>query len=667
MSHTKATPYLDYVDGLRAFAVIAVLLFHLNNSLLTGGYVGVDVFFVISGFLITRLIVKEIEQTSRFDFINFYCRRIKRLFPALFFVLLCTLLAGLILFAPSNLRFLGRSITAAALSLSNGLFWLESGYFNATASTKPLLHTWSLGVEEQFYLIWPFILFLVACKGHKKFWLATICFLGVLSLGSNLLLQKSHLSALYDLMPFRVFEFCIGASMVWLIQYRPKLNLLMEFLCLLGLGMMLYAAFYFTKDTIFPSYNALIPTIGAALVIYAGSTKYTGTLFSNKIAVALGLISYSLYLVHWPVIVFYSYYTATEITSFFSQVMVIFASLIAALFTYQLIEKPFRYSHALNKKAQRALLIKWIPGIALTACCGGALFMSHGLLWRIPVLHGEQFSQGQIALDYHKTHFGGQGFAYPFGWVYKTENESPDIVLLGDSHAQMLQYGLSQEIAKPYNQSIYMAGSSCLTLPGLSRTTPGDDWDTICPNVVQQALAQLNKKPDSILILSEYWLFQMLMVHDLEHKQPWGIDLTSAKYADYQPLLDKLEHLRQLIGNRTFIIIGDVPGAGIKEPFACLTRPSLSKVHCIDRIDTIAQSNMKAIHINSILKEFAKNTPNTYFFDPYHVFCTEKICHSLSAQGEPYYSDDNHLSKIGSAYFISQLKPQLIPILMRHS
>lgn len=667
MLQTKSNEYLNYVDGLRAVAVLAVLLFHLNFPAISGGFVGVDVFFVISGFLITRLIVKELHQTGSFNFINFYCRRIKRIFPALFFVLFCTLIAGLILLAPSHLRALGRSLAAAALSLSNGLFWLESGYFNAASSAKPLLHTWSLGVEEQFYFIWPFILFLVVHQGYKKWLPLTIAVLGLFSLGLNLALQKNHLTALYYLMPFRFFEFCMGALMVWLIKFRPKRNWLCEFACLFGLGLMLFAVLRFNKDTVFPSYNALIPTLGAALVIYAGSAKYAGWLFANRLAVALGLISYSLYLVHWPIIVFYSYVTATEISTLSTQCLLILGSILAALFTYYCIEQPFRHSRAKGRRAQQKLIYQWIPGLAAAACGGLALYLSNGLQWRIPQLEGSQFSPAQIALDYHKAHFGGQGFAYPFGWTHKTKQASPDIVLLGDSHAQMLQYGLAQEIARPYHKSIYMAGSSCLILPGLSRTTPGDDWNSICPNVLTQALSQLKKKPDSILILSQYWFFQILMASDLNSAQPWHIDLSSVNERNYQPLLSKLGKLRQLIGQRTLIIIGDVPGAGINDSFACLTRPALSKERCINKIDTAAQANSKAININKILKDFAKNAAHTYFFDPYAVFCTSTICHALSAEGEPYYSDDNHLSEVGSKYLIAQLRPQLLPLIRQES
>ena len=609
--------------------------------------------------------VKELNQTGRFSFINFYCRRIKRIFPALFFILFCTWIAGAFLFSPAHFRELGSSIAAAALSLSNCYFWRESGYFNAASEYKPLLHTWSLGVEEQFYFIWPFILFFVATRFNKKYMPLTILMLGLGSLGLNLILQKTRLSALYYLMPFRIFEFCIGALMVWLIHYRPKIKLITELLCLLGVGLMLYSVLAFSKDTIFPSYNALIPTIGAALIIYAGSARYVGSLFSNRISVAIGLISYSLYLVHWPIIVFYSYVTNTEITSWVAQGVVLLSSLLAAVCTYYFIEQPFRRVQAKTRKEQLTLIYTWIPGISLTACLGIALYLSNGWLWRIPGLKQLPFNKEQLAENYHKTHFGGRGFAYPLGWTHQTDAQAADIVLLGDSHAQMLQYGLVNEIADTYNKSIYIAGSSCFILPGLSRVTPGDDWNTICPNVLAQGLKELHKKRDSILILSQSWVFQSMVARDLTSGQPWSLNLNSTKISDYQPLLAKLNELRNLIGDRALIIIGDVPGAGVKDPFSCLTRPAVAKLNCINKIDTTMQSHKSALHINKALAYFAKQNKNTYFLNPYSVFCSDAVCHSLNEQGQPYYSDDNHLSETGSHYLIAQFKSQLMPLILR--
>ena len=665
MLYHKSNDYLNYIDGLRAFAVVSVLLFHLNFSSIRGGFVGVDVFFVISGFLITRLIVTEMDQTGRFNFINFYCRRIRRIFPALFFIVFCTWVAGVLLFSPNHLRALGGSMAAAALSLSNVYFWLQSGYFSPASEYKPLLHTWSLGVEEQFYFICPLILFLVVTQLNKKFLPSVIIILGSISLGLNIIFQKNHLNALYFLTPCRCFEFCIGALMVWLINFRPKLHWVVDLICLVGLGMMLYSVVQFSDQTIFPSYNALIPTIGAALVIYAGNARYVGLIFSNRLSVAVGLISYSFYLVHWPIIVFYTYFNSAELTSLVSKCTLMLFSLLMALFTYYFIEQPFRRPISKDKKAQFVLIFKWLPVIGFTSCFGFMLYLSNGWLWRVPDLQGFPLSKEQIAQDYHLTHFGGTGFAYPFGWTYKNENKAPDIVLMGDSHAQMLQYGLLNEIAKPANKSIYMAGSSCLILPDLYRTTIGDDWKTICPNVLNQALKKLHEKEDSILILSEYWLYQIIRAIDVTNNQAWDINLNSIKKSDYQPLLAKLEKLRQLIGNRTLIIIGDVPGAGIKDPFSCLTRPQLAKANCINQIDTSATANVKSLNINKILRNFAKKNKYTYFFDPYAVFCTDKICHSLSSiHEEPYYSDEAHLSKVGSTYLIAKLKPQLMPLIL---
>lgn len=669
MKHHKTADYLKHIDGLRAFAVLAVLLFHLNFASITGGFIGVDVFFVISGFLITRLIINEIEQTGKFNFINFYYRRMKRILPALFFVLFFTWLAAACLFSPGHLREFGSSMGASALSLANYFFWRDSGYFSAAAEYKPLLHTWSLGVEEQFYFVWPFILFLLATKlGKKSLPIATVLF-ALISLALNMIYQKNHLNALYYLMPFRFFEFCIGALMVWLINSRFKIRFFDDLVCLVGLGMMLYSVRYFGSQTVFPSYNALIPTLGAALVIYAGNAPHLGVLFSNKTARFLGLISYSLYLVHWPIIVFYTYFNTAELTSLSSKCTLLFTAILAATFMYYCIEQPFRNYIAKERKVQFVAILKWIPVIGLTSCFGYMLHLSDGWLWRIPELQGTQFSKERMAQNYHQRNFGGQGFPYPFGWAYKTQLKasSPDIVLMGDSHAQMLQYGLVQEIAKPYHKSIYMAGSSCLILPDLSRTTLGENWQAICPNVLKKALNKLNEKEDSILILSESWIAQILRTIDLSNNQVWNIDLTESKKSNYQPLLAKLDKLRQLIGKRTLIIIGDVPGAGVKDTYSCLTRPELAKSNCIKQINTAVTANARAANMNKILGYFAKKNKNTYFFDPYSVFCTEKVCHSLSKHNEPFYSDQAHLSKAGSKYLIAKLKPQLIPLLVNES
>jgi peptidoglycan/LPS O-acetylase OafA/YrhL len=221
----KKNEYVKHIDGLRAIAVLSVIFFHLNFSLFSGGFVGVDIFFVISGFLITRLIKKEIEATNSFNFLYFYSHRIKRLLPAIFFMFLLTIISDFSLFFPKYFSSFGASLAAAGVSASNFYFWYKSGYFDALDTLKPLLHTWSLGVEEQFYILWPLLMLLILdLKKMKPYFPFFILFLFVISLGLSLIFIQ-HIYANFYLVPFRIFEFAIGAFTVQLTAEKKYLRI----------------------------------------------------------------------------------------------------------------------------------------------------------------------------------------------------------------------------------------------------------------------------------------------------------------------------------------------------------------------------------------------------------------------------------------------------------
>lgn len=352
--------YRPDIDGLRCVAVIAILLFHLDHKFFRGGYVGVDIFFVISGYLITRIIRDEVSETGAFRFTHFYIRRARRLLPALFFTLSVTLVFAYLLFSPQYLVPFSGSLVHAIASVSNFYFWSESGYFNQAAIFKPLLHTWSLSVEEQFYLVWPGLLVFLLLKTRKLTALIAIILAGIFSLYLNHVFSDGAVdslskfapgvarwfndgpSTIYFLMPFRIFEFAIGAVMVWLVKYQPRNKYALEPLVVTGLAMIGYAVFTYTDRIVFPSFNALIPCVGAALIIYAGTARYSGKLLNNPLAVGLGLISYSLYLIHWPVIVFYKYYYVAPLTDRWRIILFAVSISIAALM-YHFIEQPFRH------------------------------------------------------------------------------------------------------------------------------------------------------------------------------------------------------------------------------------------------------------------------------------------------------------------------------------
>ena len=300
---TRASRYRPDIDGLRAIAVLSVVLYHAGFTTFGGGYVGVDIFFVISGFLITRLLVSEIvEGGGRLDFGRFYLRRARRLLPALFFTLLASSVVAIWSLSPQQLELYGASLAYSVLSVSNIYFYLQSGYFDTAAALKPLLHTWSLGVEEQFYLLWPLLLFL--CVPRR--WLAAtaVATAGLVSLALSEALLAEHADAAFYLMPFRIFQFSLGASLVWLIPRQTMSETGRDALLVVGFVLIACAVFLFSDETPFPGLHALVPSFGAVLCIYAGETRRLGRLLSNRLSVSIGLISYSLYLVHWPIVSF---------------------------------------------------------------------------------------------------------------------------------------------------------------------------------------------------------------------------------------------------------------------------------------------------------------------------------------------------------------------------
>ena len=400
-NNIRVSEYRADIDGLRAVAVLSVLLFHVGFSTFTGGFVGVDVFFVISGFLITRLIIVEKNQ-DKFSFSTFYVRRIRRLFPALCFTLIMSFVVAFFLLSPQYMERFSLASIFTFFSLSNMFFWSETGYFDAESLFKPLLHTWSLGIEEQFYLLWPVPLVFFLRKNNNWLIPGVLVCLFTISLLLNFAFLNGAPQFLSDrfplfgdwfsdgratifyLLPFRVFEFTIGAVMVWLTPYQQKYQWVKELFLLVGLSMILFSVFSFTENLLYPSHYALLPCIGTALVIYAGQAKFLGFLLRNKLTVGIGLISYSLYLVHWPLIVFTKYYAFDDI-SVLNMYQLCVASIIIAIFMYFFVEQPFRG----KSKARFALNLKtssFLTGcLAIVILISGASFhswLNDGWKWR---------------------------------------------------------------------------------------------------------------------------------------------------------------------------------------------------------------------------------------------------------------------------------------------
>lgn len=374
------TDYLRHIDGIRAFAVLIVIFFHFGVTGFAGGYIGVDIFFVISGFLITRIIQQEVLATNDFSYGQFYKRRIRRLLPALLFVFVLTTLVALILFTPENLKAFGASLVSASLSVSNIFFWSESGYFDTASHVKPLLHTWSLSVEEQFYLLWPALL-CWQLKRFKGFGLPFVLVLAVLSLLLTAYFVYRPVpgfkSSIFYLTPFRVFEFSIGAVGVFLSGSLTKSAKWHELLAVIGCALIAFSLYHLHSKSVFPFLNALPPCIGALLLILARDSLIVKYLLCNRAMVTIGLMSYSIYLVHWPVYVYAKYIYLSVATPAWILGM-LSLTFIVSWISYRYVETPWRKPDRATKSFFKVILVL----ILVLSALGAAMHYQQGWKWR---------------------------------------------------------------------------------------------------------------------------------------------------------------------------------------------------------------------------------------------------------------------------------------------
>ena len=342
--------YRAEIDGLRALAVLPVILFHAGFEWFRGGFVGVDVFFVISGYLITSIIISEMVE-RKFSIINFYERRARRILPALFFVMAVSLPFAWLWLSPSNLKDFGQSLIAVSTFSSNILFWSESGYFDTAAELKPLLHTWSLAVEEQYYILFPIFLILTWPLGIK--WILILLLIVFFtSLGVAQWGAYNSPSAAFFLLPTRGWELLIGVFAAIYLKNNAHLKSysLNQVLSLLGFGMIVYSIIAFDKTTPFPSLYALIPTVGTGLLILCSVPKtLIHKLLSMKFISGIGLISYSAYLWHQPLLAFARHRFLGEISDLIL-ISLCLISMVLGWFSWKFIEAPFRNKKPLQGK-----------------------------------------------------------------------------------------------------------------------------------------------------------------------------------------------------------------------------------------------------------------------------------------------------------------------------
>ncbi|MDB4142971.1 acyltransferase [Akkermansiaceae bacterium] len=475
ISHFK---YRPEIDGLRAIAVLAVVMFHAGFGC-PGGYVGVDVFFVISGFLITSLIWKDLEN-GKFTFADFWERRARRIVPALVVMTLVTLIVGWFLLLPSDYASLGKASASQAIFAANIHYWLDSGYFTGAAEEKPLLHTWSLAVEEQFYLIVPFLLW---GGFHFRGWLRSrgailsLLIVGcVLSLAMSIYGVMHHPSAAFYLLPTRAWELLLGAIVAFL-PYSNRFHnrrLACESVSFLGLVLILASVFLYTSETPFPGLAAVAPVFGACLLIWSnmrkdGDTKtVVGRVLSLRPVVFIGLISYSLYLWHWPLLAYSKYWTYGPLSWTYRLGMVVLAFILAVC-SWRFIETPFR-KKIIGGTRKSAFTF---AGISL-----GVVFMISGLIivsggirerWSDVVLKYESAAKSEgdnEVCEYNGLVKFGAGRAQFVAIGAKSEVFAPEVLLWGDSHAACLSPAINQLLQAKGRQGVISTSPATAPLIG---------------------------------------------------------------------------------------------------------------------------------------------------------------------------------------------------------
>jgi peptidoglycan/LPS O-acetylase OafA/YrhL len=464
--------YRPEIDGLRALAIIPVILFHAGFGLFSGGYVGVDIFFVISGYLITTIILNEMKK-GHFSLVRFYERRARRILPALFFVILLCLPFAWIWLTPSDMQDFAQSLIGVATFSSNIFFWQESGYFDTAAELKPLLHTWSLAVEEQYYILFPLLL-MVFWRYGKRAILYVLIFIFIVSLGLADWRAYNEPTAGFFLLSTRAWEILLGAFSAFYLNVRTSNNssFLNQLLSLLGLLLIGVAIFTFDQTTPTPSLYTLIPTIGVVLLIlFANQGTYVKYMLSSPLLVGFGLISYSAYLWHQPLFAFarHSPFSSDLGSEFYG--LLIIASTILAWLTWKYIETPFRHRTSITNKqvAQGGVGLAFI--FIIIGCLG---YFSNGFNDLMKKYKYDEETNERIQLVIESTDYDAYDYMYDDGncafWVKDSKNILTDrlqkcyqkhggaLVVLGDSHAMNLYNIIAKSDVYPFVIGVSQGG-----------------------------------------------------------------------------------------------------------------------------------------------------------------------------------------------------------------
>ena len=645
--------YRRDIDGLRAMAILPVLLFHAGFAPFSGGYVGVDVFFVISGYLITAIIAREVEQ-GVYTYTNFWARRARRILPAALVLVLFTLVVGWFTMAPDDYLELGRSARAQALFSANFIFWEGAGYFDGPSELKPLLHTWSLAIEEQFYFIFP-LLYMFAWRFLRPHRYAFLCLIFLISLVASIVLLKPYPSATFYLLHTRAWELLLGSLLALAPASGGLSPRLYQTVSTIGLAAILAPVFLYHADTPFPGAAALPPTLGTAAIIWANSYHHTwvSKLLSWRVFVWFGLISYSLYLWHWPLIVFHRY-TSVEELLLADKLMLVGASIVLAWLSYKLVETPLRNKTLLptNKGMLWAALVSIIAVVAI----GQQIRRSEGYPPRLPqdalnyAIASELSSDQKRCLKLKAKEIRA-GELCRFG-----PDDAGDAGLLfwGDSHATALLPAVQKKTLEHSVVTLHAAKSSCPPLAGSATPEMPD-----CIEFNRAAESVAASFPGQHVLLAARWSAYLYGEDD---------SLTGAILVENAGDPKDPEIARQILSTQLTALVDQLTAQG-KQVWLFAQVPRHAGHNLAHELTRLAMKGMdtgvirldrgehlsRQTYANALLTELALR-PNVHVIDPTDWLCNEQDCETARA-GYSLYRDDDHLSVQGAELVADMLEP----------
>lgn len=647
-AHLTHPKYRADIDGLRAIAVLAVVGFHAFPNMIRGGFVGVDIFFVISGFLISTIIFSNLQSNS-FSFVEFYGRRIRRIFPALLLVLTVSYVLGWFLLLPAEYGQLGKHIAGGAGFISNFLFWNESGYFDGAAESKPLLHLWSLGIEEQFYIVWPLLLWFAWRKGSDllkvTLVIASVSF--VLNIAQSTVYFDS-VAAFYSPQT-RFWELLAGAILAHVKQQgvdsfarfgsalRGRLEQAVggkkpgghgqnwcSLRSALGAGLIILGVLVISRESFIPGWWAVLPTLGAVLIISAGPEAWLNrAVLSNRVLVWFGLISYPFYLWHWPLLSF-ARIAEGKLPSIEIRVAVVAISIALAWLTYRFVEIPLRSGKHSNGKALVLLALMIVVGYAGYNC-----FKRDGLGFRFPAITRE-------LLEYKRVKFDGWGkascslsatqdYSAFENCLWRDEQDKKPLLLLwGDSNAEHLYAGYKSSFGGEYQIAMRTA--------------------SLCPPILNM---EIGIRPHCRKI-NDY------VLESIRRKRPDKIVLAAIwNEYDWRQLEGTIAQLRQ-IGITDIDLIGPAPRWTDNLPRLLFLK---FRSDAFRRIPERMEFGLRqdVLRLDPVLSDFAGRMKIDYI-SPIGILCNEQGCITrLGETGDTLTAYDHvHLTTKGSQFLVSR-------------